>query len=57
MFLPDIMEAKMAASEQDDDVLPWRQSVDVMKFLDAFFSQYRVPRYPTLCLTWDRAQF
>lgn len=32
MFLPDIMEAKMAASEQDDDVLPWRQSVDVMKF-------------------------
>lgn len=45
MFLPDIMEAKMAASEQDDDVLPWRQSVDVMKFLDAFFSQYRVPRY------------
>ena len=49
MFLPDIMEAKMAASEQDDDVLPWHQSVDVMKFLD-------VPS-TTLCLTWDRAQF
>lgn len=44
MFLPDIMEAKMAASEQDDDVLPWRQSVDLMKFLDGFFpsTEYHV---------------